>query len=73
MKYTYDSNFQAHMGNGIVCVPDQVANDQRGWVEAGNKSFPAVRHNGKTVRVRIDSDATGLFTPGTGDLVVKSA
>jgi hypothetical protein len=29
--------------------------------------------DGRKVRVRLDADATGLFTAGTGDLVVRSA
>lgn len=71
MKYTYTRGYAAHYGDTIVTVPDQVADDQKGFAERG-QSFPAVRRNGQKVRVRIDADATGLFTTGTGDLVVKA-
>jgi len=72
-KYTYDHKFQAHYGAGIIIVPDQVADDQRKWATDGNKSFPAIRSNGDKTRVCLDPDAYGLFTSGTGDMVVISA
>lgn len=74
-KYTWNDGFQARYGSTTVIVPDQVADDQRGWYKAGNKSFPALRIpvTGETVRVHIDSDAYGLFTSGTGDMVVRAA
>jgi hypothetical protein len=81
-KYTYTKRYQAAYGDKIVVVPDQVI-DQRAWVNAGNKSFPAIIHStvnytrhpnqGKKVRVVIDPEAYGLFSSGTGDMVVKSA
>jgi hypothetical protein len=71
MKYTYDKKYAAHYGDTTVTVPDQVASDQRGFAGLDN-SFPAIRRNGQKVRVRIDAEATGLWTPGTGDLRVKA-
>jgi len=80
--YTYNHKYQATYGDKVVTIPDQVI-DQRAWVKEGNKSFPAIivstingtRHpnTGKKARVRLDPDAYGLFTPGTGDPIVKSA
>jgi len=72
-KYTYNSKFAAHYNGEIVTVPDQVSNDQRKWANDDNKSFPALRKNGTKVQVRLDPEAYGLFTSGTGDMVVKSA
>ncbi len=80
-EYTYTRQFAAHYGNATAIVPDQVAEDQRGWDESG-KSFPAIRAGAfgnplpgapRKVRVRVDGEAYGLYTPGTGDMVVKSA
>lgn len=81
-KYTYAKKYQATYGDKIVVIPDQVI-DQRAWVKAGNKPFPAIIHStinytrhprtGEQVRVKLDPDAYGLFTNGTGDPVVKSA
>lgn len=71
-KYTYNHNFQAHYGEQIVTVPDQVADDQRGFASR-DQSFPALRRDGSKVRVKVDAEATGLYTTGTGDLRVKSA
>lgn len=72
MKYTYYKRYAAHYGATTVTVPDQVASDQRGFAEL-DISFPAIRRNGQKVRVRIDAEAMGLWTPGTGDLRVKAA
>lgn len=71
MQYTYDKRYAAHYGDTTVTVPDQVAGDQKGFALT-DKSFPAIRKNGQKVRVRVDAEATGLWTPGTGDLRVKA-
>ncbi len=74
-KYTYTKKYQAHYGHMIAVIPDQVV-DQRAWVAAGNHTFPAIiqgTHHPRTARVRLDPDAYGLFTSGTGDPVVKAA
>ena len=72
-KYTYDRHFCARYGNSdtLAVVPDQVASDQIGYWKR-DRSFPALV-NGSTVRVRINGEATGLGTTGTGDLVVRRA
>lgn len=70
--YTYTRRFAAHHGQGIVTIPDQVAEDQRGYA-AADRSFPALRDDGRRVRVRLDAEAYGLFATGTGDAVVRSA
>jgi len=67
-KYTYAKKFQAIYGDKIVVIPDQVI-DQRAWLNAGNKPFPAIIHstinytrhpnNGKQVRVKLDPDISG--------------
>jgi hypothetical protein len=72
-SYTYQKHYQAHYGTQIVTVPDQVASDQRGFA-ARHQSFPAfLRPSGRKVRVQVHADATGLWSTGTGDLVVRSA
>lgn len=73
-RYTFDRKFAAHYGmSRVVIVPDQVADDQKGFAD---RSFPAivvgpVSLAGRKVRVRIDAEATGLWTSGTGDLRVR--
>jgi hypothetical protein len=79
MKYTYIQNTEAHYGRDEyqrAIVPDQVANDQRGW---DGRAFPAkiVSHWGtkqptRTVRVVLRGDLYGLHTGGTGDMIVTS-
>ena len=70
-KYTYKQRYAADYRDETVTVPDQVANAQRDYADR-NASFPAILH-GKKIRVRIDADATGLYTTGTGDLCVVRA
>jgi len=72
-KYTYTHKFQAHYGATVVTIPDQISGNQRNHANNGNLSFPALRRDGTKVQVRLDPDAYGLFTTGTGDPVVKSA
>lgn len=79
MKYTYTQNSVAHYGrygNLRAIVPDQVANDQRGW---DGRAFPAkiVSHWGpkqppRTVRVVLRGDLYGLHTWRTGDMIVTA-
>jgi hypothetical protein len=70
-RYSYDRQFWAHYGDELVVVPDQVAADQKGYAER-NEAFPAIVR-GETIMMLIDAEATGLWTPGTGDLVVRRA
>ena len=70
MQYHYTRAYRAHLGHTQVIVPDEVADDQRMYA-SDNVSFPALRLDGRKVTVRIDGLATGLWTPGTGDLVVR--
>lgn len=76
-RWTWDRNFGAHYGGHVVTVPDQVADDQRGSADR-DQSFPmrlptGYPYNGRIVRARIDAEATGIGTGGTGDLVVERA
>ena len=70
--WAYSRNFAAHLGEtgGIVTIPDQIADDQRRHDEAGT-AFPARDDRGNQIMVRLDGDAYGLHTPGTGDTVVR--
>ncbi len=70
--HTYTKQYAAHYNGAVVTVPDDVADHQREW-DATGRSFMALRTDGSKVRVRLDGDAYGLHTPGTGDMVVKSA
>jgi hypothetical protein len=72
-KYTFARRMTAHYAGRFVVVPDQVEADQHGY---DGKTFPAllrVAGGDKKIRVRLDGDAYGLNTPGTGDMVVRAA
>jgi hypothetical protein len=71
-KYTYTRGHAAWQGERIVTVPDQVAENQRDY-DNRRASFPAILDNGRRVRVRLDGEAYGLHTSGTGDMRVVSA
>ena len=68
-KYTYQKKKEAHYGSGTVIIPDQVASNQREF-DLARTQFPAKRHDGTRIRVRLDGDAYGLHTGGTGDMIV---
>lgn len=80
MRYTYIQQAVAHYGDGLVIVPDQVADDQRAY---DGLAFPALRHTarpglrdpraGSKLRARLRGDLYGLHTTGTGDMRVVSA
>jgi hypothetical protein len=76
---TYDRKMVAHYGSGYVIVPDQVAEDQKGYDIEGTP-FPAIpcdtagrSLNRRMVKVRIDGNAYGLWTSVTGDMRVRKA
>jgi hypothetical protein len=71
-NFTYTRRFAAHMKDIVVTVPDQVADDQCGFAER-DVMFPALLPTGGRVMAYVDAEATGLSTPGTGDLVVVAA
>lgn len=71
--YTYDRRMAAWLGDEIVTVPDQIADDQRAHDEA-RTVFPAIRRGGGiAIKVRLNGDAYGLHTPGAGDMIVIRA
>ena len=74
-KFTYENNCSALLldengaatqhDNSVVIIPDIVARDQRGWVEAANNPFPAiVMGDGCVIQVRLDLKAYGLGMDG---------
>jgi hypothetical protein len=67
--WTYDHRCAAWLGDEIVTVPDEIDIDQRTHDREGTV-FPAIAYQG-TVYVRLDGDAYGLHTGGTGDMVVR--
>lgn len=74
-KYTYTKRFAAHYAGRLITVPDQVAEAQR---DHATHSFPALDaagypYNGRKLRVRLDGEAYGLWTSGTGDMICRSA
>lgn len=71
--YTYCRKFAAWLGDEIVTIPDQIADDQRDWDRRGNGAFYAIRANGRRVGVRLDPEAYDLHGSGTGDCCVKRA
>ena len=68
MTYSYHMQYAARLDNAVVTVPDQIADNQESAAE-NDVVFPAL-YQGDEVMVRVDAEATGLFTPGVGDLVV---
>jgi hypothetical protein len=76
--YTYTDRFTAHYGKGFVIVPDQIAADQKAHDRA-QTVFRAYRCDmtgweiGGYVNVRVNGDAYGLWTTGTGDMRVSRA
>ena len=68
IKYTYVTQFAAHLGDKTVIVPDQVVDAKRDYADR-KVSFPAMLR-GKTIRVRINVYVTGLYTTDRGDLCV---
>lgn len=79
MTYTYNRTMVAHLAEtgGFVVVPDQIAEAQKENDRAGT-AFPAypcrstgARESDEPVMVRLDGEAYGLWTPGTGDMVVR--
>ena len=69
MTYTYLDGYLAHYAGRHILVPDQVAASQRAYV---GRTFPAF-DAGKKIRVRLDGDAYGLHTAGTGDMICRAA
>lgn len=69
--WTYTKRFAAHLGNdGLVIIPDQIAADQKHHDREGTV-FPArVDHLDQDIMVKLNGDAYGLWTSGTGDCVV---
>ena len=70
--YSYMSKFATFLGNEIVSVPDQIAEEQH-YHDRAQTAFRARRRIGRTIIVRLDGEAYGLWTPGTGDMRVQSA
>jgi hypothetical protein len=76
MRHTYLREYRARLLDaddtdcGTVIVPDAVAADQRVW---DGRRIPAKDAKGYLVRVRLDGAAYGLWTSGTGDMVVRLA
>lgn len=68
-RYTFTRQVAAHTatGNTYVFIPDQVAENQRGF---DGKSFPVLRRDGSKARATLRGDLYGLGTSGTGDPVV---
>lgn len=72
MAYNYTRNFAAWLGDETVTIPDEVAENQRAWDREGT-AFPAKLRDGSDIMVRLDGEAYGLHTPGTGDPIVVEA
>lgn len=68
--YTFNSRARAHTISRAhtVTIPDQVYADQKGY---DGKSFPVLRADGSRARAQLAGDEYGLWTPGTGDPVVR--
>lgn len=71
MTYTYDRKLAAWLNAAIVTIPDEVFDNQR-VCDLNGTAFPARRADGSQVMVRLNGEAYGLHTTGTGDPVVTS-
>lgn len=72
---TYRDGYEAHLASangkeiiGKVAVPQEIAASQKEW---DGRTFKAVLPHGDMVRVKLVGDDYGLFTSGTGDMVVR--
>jgi len=80
-SYTYDRKLVAHLGEtgGFVIVPDQISDAQKDHDRAGTvfAAYPCrstgARESDEPLMVRLDGEAYGLWTPGTGDMIVREA
>jgi hypothetical protein len=79
VDWTYTRKYTAWLGDVIVTIPDQIADDQMRHDKAGTV-FPARYHSGVAalfrggpVLVRLDGEAYDLHGPETGDCIVKQA
>ena len=54
----------------IVCIPLDVRDAQKAYAMA-DKSFKVRRADGRTGRAKLAPERYGLFTSGTGDIVVR--
>lgn len=69
MRYTMTSYARTVSGL-IVQIPTDVCQAQKHYALA-DKSFPAIHRDGRPARARLAPERYGLFTPGTGDIVVR--
>lgn len=74
MKNTYESNYQAKTVKGIIVTMPDSFNLKADYESP--RSYTAIRKGvwgnpDRKVRVRVDHDATGTGTTGTGDTVVR--
>lgn len=71
--YTYSQHTRGHYGirsNRLCVIPDQVVNDQKAYE---GRTFPVKLLNGDYVRAILHGDDYGLYSGGTGDIVVRPA
>jgi hypothetical protein len=68
-KYTFVGMAAAHTKrrDDYVYVPDQVADNQKDY---DGKTFPILRRDKSKARAKLLGDEYGLWTGGTGDMVV---
>lgn len=84
MKHLITKSMAHTKNGGFVLIPDVVSENQKEW-DASGKTFSAIHCDdcgritptlinpslGKKCRARIDGDAYGLHTSGTGETVVR--
>jgi hypothetical protein len=69
----YKLNYEARTKTDQrVYIPEEVANNQL-YYDNNDKTFPIeyVDRPGMKARARLDGDAYGLRTSGTGDIIVR--
>lgn len=70
-KLTWRDGYQAHLGlvgDRRCVIPQEVAMRQEDY---NGRTFRALRHDGRWMRVRLVGSDYGLDTTGTGDIIVR--
>jgi hypothetical protein len=73
LAYSFDLNYQAHdglKGQTRVIVPDQVVENQKHY-SSTMMCFPVRMFDGRYKWARLNGEAYGLWTSGTGDMIVS--
>ena len=68
---TWADGYEVHLGltgDRRARIPTEIADDQKGW---DGRTFLALLEDGRWMRVRLVGDDYGLYTAGTGEIIVR--